>query len=60
MTAKPKVSIKKSRRGAFTRWCKSHGYKSVTAKCIKEGLASRYASVRKMANFARNSKGWKK
>ena len=40
--------------GAFTRWAKSHGYKSVTTAAIRAGLRSKNALTRKRANFARN------
>jgi len=38
--------------GAFTRWAKRKGYKSVTAKAIQAGLKSRNATIRKRAQFA--------
>ncbi len=41
------------RKGAFTEWCKKRGYGGVTAKCIEEGLRSKNAHVRKMANLAK-------
>ena len=55
---KPEIKIKKENRGKFTDWCKRRGHKSVTLECEDEGLASRLASVRKMAQFSRNSRGW--
>jgi hypothetical protein len=59
-TTKSKIKIKPQNRGKFTAWCKRNGYKGVTAGCIKKALASRSPSVKKMANFARNSRKWKK
>ena len=56
----PKIEIKKKNKGKFTKWCKDHGHKSVTSACEEEGLASKYGSVRKMAQFSKNAKGWKK
>jgi len=41
------------RPGAFTRWCKSRGYKGVTAACIREGLRSKNTRVKRMAVLAR-------
>lgn len=53
---KPKIQIKEENRGKFTAWAKRHGYKGVTDAAIEEGLASRLASVRKQAQFAKNAK----
>lgn len=53
---KPKIFIKPSKRGSFTKWCKNHGYNGVTSGCISEGLRSKIAAIRKKANFARNAK----
>ncbi len=55
---KSKIYIKPSRRGAFTRWCKAHGFGGVNARCIRAGLKSKDPRVRKMANFARNARKW--
>ena len=52
------INIKPSHAGKFTAWCKSHNFKGVTAECIRAGLKSKSAAVRKMANFARNSRRW--
>ena len=57
---KPDISIKKSNVGKFTSYCKSKGYESVTHECEQEGLASKSAGVRKMANFSRNARKWSK
>ena len=46
------------RKDAFTNWCKKRGYRGVTVKCIEEGLRSRSARVRKMANLARTFRKW--
>lgn len=55
---KSTISIKPENRGKFTSWCKRHGFKGVTMACIQQALKSKSASVRKMANFARNSRSW--
>lgn len=56
-----KSGIVVRRPGAFTAWCKRHGYgNKVTSKCIQAGLKSKDPRVKKMANFARNSRRWKK
>lgn len=63
MTDKKKKSgihIKPERKGLFTEWCKKHGYEGPNAACEAEGLAAKSAGVRKMANFSRNAKKWKK
>lgn len=57
---KPTINIKKENRGKFTEWSKRHGHKGVTNEAIEEGLASRLASVRKQAQFAKNAKSWGK
>lgn len=54
------IHIKKENVGKFTEWAKRHGHKGVTDAAIQEGLASRLASVRKQANFARNARKWNK
>jgi len=60
MAKKPKISIKKSKEGSFTAWCKSQGYGGVTRECIAAGLRSKSPAIRKKANFARNSRKWRK
>jgi len=54
------IKIKDENKGKFTAWAKRHGYKGVTSAAIEEGLASRLASVRKQAQFAKNTKSWNK
>jgi hypothetical protein len=46
--------------GSFTAWCKRQGFSGVTSECIAKGLKSKNAAIRKKANFARNSRGWRK
>lgn len=60
MEKKPKIEIKKENRGKFTKYCENKGHEGVTGECIEEGLASKLVSVNKMAQFAKNSKSWKK
>lgn len=53
---------KKGTKGKFGSWCKSQGLDDdgeVTMKCIDKGLKSDKPSVVKMANFAKNIKGYK-
>lgn len=57
-TKKPKIEIKKSHKGKFTKYCTNKGYDGVTDKCIEEGLASKSAGVNKMSQFAKNAKSW--
>lgn len=61
---KPKISIKPENRGKFRAWAKRKGLLdkngSVGMKAIHAGLNSNQASVRRMANFANNSRKWKK
>jgi hypothetical protein len=57
---KPKIQIKKENKGKFGKWCKDHGHKSVTRECEEEGLSSKLASVRSMAQFSKNSREWNK
>lgn len=54
------IKIKDENKGKFTAWAKRHGHKGVTNAAIEEGLASRLASVRKQAQFAKNAKEWNK
>jgi len=49
-----KEDIEIKHPGAFTKWCKQQGFDKVNCECIKKGLESKNAHVRKMANFARN------
>lgn len=57
---KPQIKIKPENKGKFNRYCKSKGYKSVTRECEQEGLASKLSSVRKMAQFSKNSRSFNK
>ena len=57
---KRQIKIKKENRGKFTRHCRRAGYEGVTNECIKEGLASKSAGLRKQAQFALNSRSWNK
>ena len=54
---------KKGTSGKFGEWCKSHGLASedgeVTMKCINKAMKSEDSAVVKMANFAKNIKGYK-
>lgn len=54
MTEKKKIEIKPENRGKFTKHCGG----KVTNECIEEGLASKSAGVRKMAQFAKNARSW--
>ena len=56
MADKPKVEIKESHKGRFTEYCGG----KVTRECEEEGLASKSAKVRKMAQFSKNSRKWGK
>jgi len=57
---KSKIKIKKSTQGSFKAYCRKKGYSGVTTACINEGLRSSSSVIRKKANFARNSRHWKK
>lgn len=57
---KPRIYIKPSKRGSFTAWCKRQGFSGVTSSCIAKGKRSKSASIRKKANFAANSRKWKR
>jgi hypothetical protein len=54
---------KKGTSGKFGKWCESHGLSSedgeVTMKCINKAMKSEDSAVVKMANFAKNIKGYK-
>lgn len=54
---------KKGTSGKFGEWCKKNGLASedgeVTMKCINKAMKSDDSSVVKMANFAKNIKGYK-
>lgn len=59
-----KIRIKPENKGKFKAWAKKKGLLnkdgSVGTKAIQAGLKSNQASVRRMANFANNSRKWKK
>ena len=55
MAEKKKIEIKESHKGRFTKHCGG----KVTNECIEEGLASKSAGVRKMAQFAANVRKFK-
>jgi len=51
---------KKGTEGKFGKWCKDHGFgEEVTMKCIDKAMKSDDSAVVKMANFAKNIKGYK-
>ena len=52
MKSKPKIEIKKSHEGKFTKYCGG----KVTEKCISKGFGSPSESVRKQAQFAKNAR----
>ena len=52
------INIKPSKKGSFTKYCKSKGYDGVTAQCIAEGKKSSNPATRKKATFAGNARGW--
>jgi len=60
MMAKSGIHIKKSKRGTFTKWCKSQGYSGVTTECIAKGKKSKSSAIRKKATFAGNARKWNK
>jgi hypothetical protein len=45
---------KKGTKGAFTRWCKSKGFSSVSLSCIDLGKKSKSLRTRRRAVFAQN------
>lgn len=54
------IKIDPSNEGKFTEFCKRHGYKGVTQKCIEEGKRSKNPVTRKRAVFAENARKWNK
>ena len=48
---------KKGTVGAFTKWCKQHGYSKVSQMCINEGKKSSSLKTRRRAIFAENIRG---
>lgn len=54
-SAAKRMKAKKT-TGSFTAICKRWGFSGVTEECIRRGLKSRSAAIRKKANFARNAR----
>jgi hypothetical protein len=55
------IRIKPKNRGKFTAWAKARGMTVAAAAAMVKRNPGRYsAAVRKMANFASNSRKWKK
>ena len=52
MSKKKWIGSAIKRPGAFSRWCRGKGYKSVTAACIAEGKRSSNATTRRRASLA--------
>lgn len=51
---KARASMKKRGTvGSFTAFCRRLGFRGVTNECIRRGLKSRSASIRKKAAFAK-------
>jgi hypothetical protein len=51
---------KKGTEGKFGKWCKDNGFgEEVTMRCINKAMKSENSDVVKMANFAKNIKGYK-
>jgi len=44
------------RPGAFTAWCKAHGYGGVTQACIAAGKKAKSTRVKRQANLAQTLK----
>ncbi len=61
---KPKIYIKPSKRGSFTKYASRKGMVDdegkITGEAIEEGLNSKNPAIRKKANFARNARKWSK
>jgi hypothetical protein len=60
MAKKKPIKIKDSKKGSFTKWCKSKGYSGANAACEAAGKKSKSPSIRKKATFSKNAKKWKK
>lgn len=60
MAKKKKWIPKKIKKGSFTAYCKSLGYKGVTAECIAKGKKSKNPTTRKRANLASTFRKMKK
>lgn len=55
------IKIKPQNRGKFTAWAKARGMSVAAAAAMVKRNPGRYsAAVRRMANFASNSRKWKK
>ena len=52
---KPKIHIKESQKGSFTRYCNG----KVTNECIQRGKNSPDPKIRRKAVFAQNTRRWK-
>jgi len=52
---KPKIHIKESQKGSFTRYCNG----KVTNECIQRGKNSPDPKIRRKAVFAQNARRWK-
>lgn len=63
-TKKPKIFIKPSKKGTFTKYAKRKGMTDeegkITGEAIEEGLNSKNPAIRKKANFAKNARKWSK
>lgn len=61
---KPKIVIKPSKKGSFTKIAKKKGMVDeegkITPEAIDEGLKSKDPTVKKKAVFAMNAKKWAK
>lgn len=61
---KPKIFIKPSKRGSFTKYAAKQGMVDeegkITTEAVEEGLKSTNPAIRKKANFAKNAKSWAK
>ena len=53
---KPRIYIKPSKRGSFTKYCGGR----VTSACISRGKKSKSKAIRKKATFAANARKWNK
>ena len=61
---KPKIFIKPSKRGSFTKYAAKKGMVDdegkITEEAIEEGLKSKNPATRKKAVFAKNARSWGK
>ena len=64
MKSKKKWIPKDLKKGAFTAWCKSHGYGGVTEGCITEALRvakkTKNRTLQKRATLARTFRSMNK